>query len=74
VLTWLRKQPVLKRITIVVLTASKRIGDVERAYDCGANFFLVKPGSIEDLIIMIGTLRDWLLLNRFPPLNESGKR
>ena len=69
VLTWVRSQPGLKRLTVVVLTASMRREDVEHAFDLGANAFLVKPGAMEDLIAMMRSLRDWLAISHFPPLN-----
>jgi len=69
VLEWLRTQPVLKRIAVVILTASMRREDLEHAFDSGVNSFLVKPSGIEDLIAMVRTLGDWLRLNHFPPLN-----
>ena len=75
VLDWLRSQPLLpKRISTIVLTASVRPEDVERAFDLGANSYLVKPSALEDLISMIRCLRDWLRINHFPPLNEHVKR
>ena len=70
VLAWVRAQPILKRLSIYVLTASVRAEDVERAYDLGANAFLVKPGPMNDLITMTLRLRDWLEYNHFPPLDE----
>ena len=72
VLTWVRAQPALKRLPIMILTASIRTEDVELAYDLGANSFLVKPAAIEDLIAMLRCLKDWLQYNHFPPLiNEE---
>ena len=68
VLEWLQNEQVLRRILVVVLTASIRMNDVERAFDLGVKSYLVKPGKVQDLIAMIRILRDWLLLNRFPPL------
>jgi CheY-like chemotaxis protein len=70
VLTWVRMQPVLKRLSIIVLTASMRPEDVERAFDLGANWYLVKPPTLAALIAMICCLRDWLEYNYFPPLPE----
>lgn len=66
VLEWLRAQPGIKRINVVILTASLREEDVDRAFDLGANSFLVKPSSIEGLISMCRTLRDWLACCHFP--------
>lgn len=70
VLTWVRAQAGLKRLSIVVLTASTRTEDIDRAFDSGANSFLVKPGSLEALVAMIRCLRDWIQINHFPSLNE----
>lgn len=69
VLTWVRTQAGLKRLSIIVLTASMRAEDVERAFDLGANSFLVKPSSLEALATMIRCLRDWIQINHFPSLN-----
>jgi CheY-like chemotaxis protein len=74
VLTWVRTQPVLKRLTIIVLSASGRSEDVERAFDLGANSYLVKPPAMAGLIAMICCLRDWLEYNHFPPLREPVRR
>src|SRR5687767_807512 len=74
VLTWVRAQPTLKRIMVIVLTASMRREDVEQSFDLGANAFLVKPGAIDQLTAMLRCLRDWLSYNHFPALEEGGKR
>jgi CheY-like chemotaxis protein len=62
VLQWLRQQPGLKRITVNILSASSRGEDVTRAFDCGANVYLVKPSKIEALVEMLKT---WRSLGRF---------
>ena len=74
VLTWVRAQPALKRLSIIILTASMRTEDVERAFDLGASSYLVKPGTLDDLTAMIRCLRDWLHYNHFPPLNQAVRR
>lgn len=70
VLEWLRAQPGLKRLTVIILTASLREEDVDRAFDLGANSFLVKPSSIEGLTSIGRCLRDWLGCTHFPHLAE----
>lgn len=70
VLAWVRAQPVLKRLAIIVLTASMRSEDVERAFDLGATSFLVKPSDLEALAAMMRCLFDWVQINHFPSLNE----
>jgi CheY-like chemotaxis protein len=74
VLAWVRTQPTLKRITVIIMSASTRIEDVERAFDLGANSFLVKPAALDQLVTMSMRLRDWLEINHFPPLNQSTRR
>jgi CheY-like chemotaxis protein len=73
VLDWVRTQPGLKRLPIIVLTASMRMEDVERTFALGANSFLVKPGSLDALVAMLRTLRDWIQINHFPPHNAAVK-
>jgi CheY-like chemotaxis protein len=65
VLEWLRQQPNLKRLPVVVLTASSESSDVNRAYDLGANSYLVKPVTFDALVEMVKTLNlYWLILNK----------
>jgi len=68
VLEWVRSQPVLKRLVVVILSASMRSQDVDRAYDLGATAFLVKPTDLDDLAAMMKTLCDGIHINHFPPL------
>ena len=74
VLAWVRAQPVLKRLSIIVLTSSSRREDVERAFDVGASSYLVKPVAMAALIAMVCCLREWLEYNHFPPINDAGER
>ena len=74
VLAWVRAQPGLKRLAIIILTASTRSEDVERAFDLGATSFLVKPGNLEALTAMLRCLCDWVQINHFPQLNEAGRK
>ena len=67
VLEWLRQQPILKRLTVVVLTSSQQSSDINRAYDLGANSYLVKPVTFDALVEIVKTLNlYWLLLNEKP--------
>jgi CheY-like chemotaxis protein len=59
VLSWLRVQPGLKRLFVVVWSSSADPRDIDRAYDLGANSYIVKPSSIEDLRRLVGQLGDW---------------
>lgn len=67
VLEWLRAQPELKRIPVVVLTSSREVVDIDRAYDLGANSYLVKPVAFNALHSLTQTVGlYWLLLNQPP--------
>ena len=74
VLAWVRAQPGLKRLSIVILSASTRGEDIVRAFDLGATSYLVKPSTLEELTTMMRCLFDWIQINRFPSLNEAGKK
>ena len=72
-LAWLRGQPVLKRLPVIVLTASSDPEDVNRAYELGCNSYLVKPPSFNTLLVMMqGVVQYWLQLNRHPRLARAG--
>jgi CheY-like chemotaxis protein len=67
VLEWVKGQMGVKKIPIVVLTSSKNDSDVDRAYELGANSYLVKPVSFETLLELVKSLElYWLVLNERP--------
>ena len=67
VMAWLRQQPRLKELPVVVLTSSKESLDVNRAYDLGANSYLVKPITFDSVVEMMKTLDlYWLIINDQP--------
>ena len=49
VLEWLRLQPGLRRLLVVIFTSSELPEDVNRAFDLGANSYLVKPHDFRTL-------------------------
>ena len=72
-LAWLRQQPGLKRLPVVVLTSSTENRDINRAYDLGANSYLVKPvefGPLLEMLKMFGPY--WLVLNQKPEVEITG--
>ena len=67
VLAWIREQSGLKRLPVVMLTSSRDSGDINRAYDLGANSYLVKPVAFESLLELVRSLNIyWLVLNQQP--------
>jgi CheY-like chemotaxis protein len=72
VLEWLRQRPGLGSLRTVVLTTSDRIWDVNRAYELGANSFLVKPLDFTDFKNTIGAIYSyWMSLDKPPQLTRS---
>lgn len=70
VLTWLREQnSPLNRLPVVVFTSSRQSIDINRAYDLGANSYLVKPADLEKLAEIVKQLDSyWFLLNERPEI------
>jgi CheY-like chemotaxis protein len=64
VLDWMRRQPDFRHLPVVVLTSSNHEHDITRAYDAGANSYLVKPVSFDSLVDMVKCVGQyWLGLN-----------
>ena len=75
VLEWLRQQPELKRLLVVILTASRESPDVKKAYDLGVNSYLVKPVSFEELVILINQVATyWFNFNESPEVFNGWNR
>jgi CheY-like chemotaxis protein len=67
VLSWLRARPGLKRLLVAVLTSSDQSVDINRAYDLGANSYLLKPHGSTDLVDLVKRLQKyWLEANQCP--------
>jgi CheY-like chemotaxis protein len=72
VLQWARAQPDLKRLLIVVLTSSNLQTDVDRAYELGANSYLVKPVGFEETVNLVQRFEAyWTELNRIPTASDA---
>jgi CheY-like chemotaxis protein len=66
VLEWIRQRPELARIVVIALTSSSEQSDLRRAYQLGANSYIVKPASADELTEIAKAFRRWWLeLNRF---------
>ena len=71
VLVWLKQQPELKRLPVVMLTSSRQTPDVKRAYDLGVNSYLVKPIGFASLLEMMQSFSQyWLNYTELPEPKE----
>jgi len=73
-LRWIREQPGMKALPVIVLTSSENIRDVSATYELGANSFLVKPMDFENSVEIGKFINDyWLRKNKAPSLPPSPK-
>ncbi|SEM64312.1 MULTISPECIES: response regulator [Stigmatella] len=67
VLEEIKKDAVLRRIPVVVLTTSKAEEDILRTYDLHANCYINKPVDLEQFISVVRSIDDfWLSVVRLP--------
>ncbi len=68
VLAWMKGHEQLRRVPVIVFTSSGEASDIRRAYDLGANSFLVKPGKSEQLQDLVAAVAHyWFSLNQSAP-------
>jgi CheY-like chemotaxis protein len=66
-LGWLRSQPGLSGLRVLILTSSADMKDVNDAYRLGANSFLLKPYDFSDLVHLAKMIREyWLHISKCP--------
>ena len=68
VLEWIRQQPTLKSLIVVIFSSSMHEGDIRRAYELGVNAFLVKPSDTDILADMCQALKHFWLIHNQPPI------
>ena len=74
VLKWIREQPSLGSLPVIVLTSSDQIRDVNLAYQLGANSFLVKPLDFQNFIDLSKAIeRYWIRFSKMPESFRSEK-
>ena len=68
----LRSDPRFAAIPVVVFTTSDDPTDLGRCYASGANGYVVKPGTFDELVHCTGDIcRYWLDRNRVPHMAET---
>jgi CheY-like chemotaxis protein len=59
VLKELKENLQYKTIPVVVFTTTKNENEIRRCYELGANSYVVKPVNFENLVKVIGQIRDY---------------
>lgn len=63
----IRKDPVLRKIPVVVLTTSQSEEDILRTYDLGVNSFITKPVTFDGLVNVVQVLNKyWIEIVALP--------
>ena len=66
----LRSNPRFRRVPVIIMTTSWSEDDIARAYDLGANSFIIKPVLYDELLETVrGLVTYWLRLAELPPSN-----
>jgi CheY-like chemotaxis protein len=74
ILKWLRQQEGLRRLPVVVLTNSSEAEDINRAFDAGANSYLVKNPDPDGFLDITKTVHlYWTSLNQRPNLTAPNR-
>lgn len=72
VLQWVRQQPGLCRVPVIMLTSSRHSKDVNRAYEKGVSAYFSKPETMKELTDLLGALKDvWTRWFEFPSLDDK---
>jgi len=71
-LRWIRHEPRLKRLVVVLFSSSALPQDVDLAYELGANAYIQKSSDPQQLREIAQLLKGWWLgYNHFAPIVES---
>lgn len=67
VLKWIRARREFSNIPVIIMTGSKERADWERGYRLGANSYMVKPSSVDELMALAKCLTDyWFKYSTLP--------
>jgi len=67
-LRWIRAQPRLRALPVVMLTSSREERDIVESYQLGVNAYVVKPVAFDEFMQAVRALGlFWAILNEPPP-------
>ena len=68
VLQYIKQDPELRTVPVVMLTSSREEPDLQRSYELGVNAYVVKPVKFDDFVKAVQDLGIfWAVLNEPPP-------
>lgn len=72
VLSWIKEQPLLKRIPVITFTSSSLRADIDRSFDLGSSSHVVKPVNAQELEDIVKAIHKWWLTISSKPGIEQG--
>ncbi len=73
VLEWIKHNPIMRRIPVVIVSSSDRPQDIDRAYELGANAYMVKPVNFRAVERLFGSITHYWGLECAKPGIEAVK-
>ena len=64
---WVRERSHLRLLPFIMFSSSDQPGDVALAYEDGANWYLAKPATFDDLVEMLSRLTENLSVSSWRP-------
>lgn len=72
VLRWIREQPGLRHLRVIMLTSSDLDQEVTVAHELGAKSFLIKPVDLDQLVSMMKAFKTyWLDFDKAPKTSRG---
>ena len=72
VLDWLRAEPNLRQLPVAIMTSSDHDPHISRAYELGADSYLIKPPNATAMLNLVQRLNAyWLILNEAPEYHPA---
>lgn len=65
-LAWIHEHPDFKIIPTIIMTSSKQEMDIEKAYNLGANTYMTKPCSFDELANMVKLTHEYWAMSVKP--------
>ena len=67
VLEWIRNQPALQHLVVILYSSSNHTVDVRRGMELGANAFVTKPAGNQRWVDLLESVKNfWLRFHEFP--------
>ena len=72
-LSWIRDHPDFRVIPTIIMTSSRQDLDIEKAYNLGANTYMIKPSSFDELARMAKAAHEYWALSVKPKTKWAKK-